>query len=242
MRPKRRTTNKPMSRQNYILIAEPGQKRERYLKALSDFDVAVDCVDLPGDVFEKCCSKEYSGLLLDFVTMMKSRGSKKLQVEELASRLPSIRLHVDPKRNCLVGLLYGQTVPGDGVLRVFVEKCSKFNASKIRLSERIEKIFSVLLFQDSDVSKHKDLLANTTNISCDGAFITTLHPISKKGSIWAQIQEFEDNAPICCEVRWVQPWGVEDRLPGVGVLFMEPTQQQQKELEYYVSRALGGLT
>lgn len=231
-----------MSRQNYILVAEPGQRRERYLKAISDFDVAVDCVDLPGDVFEKCCGKEYSGLLLDFVTMMKSHGSKKLQVEELATRLPSIRLHVDSKRNCVVGLLYGQTVTGDGVLRVFVEKCSEFNASKIRLSERIEKIFSVLLFQDNDLSKHKGLRANTTNISCDGAFITTLHPISKKDRIWAQIQEFEDNSPIPCEVCWVQPWGVENRLPGVGVLLVETSQQQQKELKYYVSRALGGLT
>ncbi len=227
--------NQPMSALNVILVAEPGERRQRYLEDLGNFDITVDCVEQPRDVFEKCCTKEYSGLLLDFSTMMKFHGSRKQQLEELSAKFPTSRLHVDPTRKRVVALVSGQSVTGDDALRFFVEKCNGFKPSKIRSSKRVDRILSILIFATNELGDEKGVRANTTNISSDGVFITTMHPFSRMDKIWIQIKEFEDPSPIQCEVRWVQPWGVEGRLPGVGASFVETSSAQVKSLEHYVS-------
>lgn len=224
-----------MSKKNVILVAESGPRKERYLQELEATELVVDSTENPGQVFKHCTSKEYSGLLLDFATMMKSHGSEKQELEELSARLPTLRLQLDPARDKVVGLLFGQKVTGEEALDCFVEKCGSFNPIKIRSCKRQKKILSVLIYDTNKLVEKESIRANTTNISQEGGFITTLHPLKKEAIFWIRIKEFELPDPIRCEVCWIQPWGVEDRLPGVGVNFSDIPEEQQTKIESYLS-------
>ncbi|MBW2646828.1 MAG: PilZ domain-containing protein [Deltaproteobacteria bacterium] len=224
-----------MSPFNLILIAEPGESKERYLKELQRFNAVVDCVQGPNELFQKCRRKKYSGILVDLKTMIKTSDSKKQLIDKLSIRLPIIRLRINPSTNSIVGLFPGQDVPGDDALRFFIEKCKGFKPSRIRIDRRINKILNVVIFQDNELDEEKGIRANIIDISFRGCFINTLHPLNSNERIWIRIKELKDTSPIQCEIRWAQHWGEEDCLPGVGALFTQIKDEQIKDLQQYVS-------
>ncbi len=224
-----------MSSFNLILIAEPGERRKRYLKELQKFNAVIDCVQGPNEVFQKCRRKKYSGILVDLKTMIRTSDSKKQLIDKLSIRLPAIRLRINPSTNSVVGLFPGQDVPGDDSLQVFIAKCKELKPSRIRIDRRINKILNVIIFQDNEFDEEKGIRANIIDISFRGCFINTLHPLNSNERIWIRIKELEDTSPIQCEIRWVQHWGEQDRLPGVGALFTQIKDEQLKDLQQYVS-------
>jgi hypothetical protein len=224
-----------MSPFNLILIAEPGERKERYLKELQKFNAAIDCVQGPNELFQKCRRKMYSGILVDLKTMIKTSDSKKQLLDKLSIRLPIIRLRINPSTNSVVGLFPGQDVPGDDALRFFIEKCRELKPSRIRIDQRTNKVLNVVIFQDNEFDEEKGIRANIIDISFRGCFINTLNPFNSNERIWIRIKELKDTSPIQCEIRWAQHWGEEDRLPGFGALFTQIKDEQLKDLHQYVS-------
>ncbi len=226
-----------MSALNLILIVKQEEGRERYLKELQNFNAAVDCVQGPDEVFQKCRRKKYSGILIDLKTMIGAPDSKKQLIDKLSTRLPTIRLRINPSTDSVIGLFLGQNVPGEDALRVFIEKkCKELTPSKIRIDRRTSKILNVLIFQGDEFNEEKGIRANILDISLRGSFINTLHPIKRKERFWIRIKELEDTSPIQCETRWIQRWGEKDHLPGVGVLFTQITNEQIQDIQQkYVS-------
>lgn len=226
-----------MDPMNLILIAEPGERRERYLENLSEYPVEVDCVTTADEIFEKCREKFYSGLMLDIRTMMKSTSRKRWMVEQLSFKFPTIRLQVLPGTGRVKGLVYDETVPGEDALGHFMNKCGDFEPSRIRISLRIKKIFNVWILRQTPGCRERQIEASTLNLSLGGCFITTQEHFNLSDRFKIRIKELKGTDPIECEVQWVQEWGREGRLPGVGVFFSVISHAQEEEVSEHLAAA-----
>jgi hypothetical protein len=220
-----------MSKMNIILVARRGWRLDRYLQLLRGYDVAVDRVTDPRDVFVDCLEKKYAGLMLDLTTVMKSHGAKKKQLEEIGHKFPMIRLHIHPADGRVVGLMYGAEGSGAAVIDAFMKKCRDFKPCRIRSGHRLRRILNVLVFKEYHRGGQGALKANTLNISLDGCFITTLHPFNKSDRLQVWIKEMALDSRLECEVRWSQPWGIENRLPGVGLHFIGLKDEAKSALD-----------
>jgi len=122
--------------------------------------------------------------------------------------------------------------PGGGeTIESFLENdCVSFKARSIRADSRKEVNLNVLLSEGELYSETDAARSVTINISKGGCFIYSTVERELQSHVSFVFKELSDHRPMCGEVRWQVPWGHSMRIPGIGLKFINITQDQRRGL------------
>ena len=218
-----------------LLIAEPGLARAAYLEVLRDLGVQADCIGSPGEMAGALMDAPYSGLVIDVPTMIRCECGDKNRITRVMELFPVLRVMYNPKYGGIRGLAQGGTLRDNRDLGEFVEfECVPFSPRSIRVAQRREMVFNVVLLNRLGLPEAKGERTVTLNVSEHGCFIYSISDWRLDSSAWLVIKEFEDRTPIELKVRWQRPWGTASLLPGIGATFESMTTFQYVQLHSFL--------
>lgn len=211
-----------------ILISQDGPARRAYLEALNKTGVEVDVVSSFGEIYKLLSENQYNGVMVDFRTKMRSSGREMDTAIKILEQVPFVNLKYEEDTGTIKSLSYGQT--GSHTLEEFIDReCRSFSARRIRINERKDVHFNIVLSSASDLSEKADERAVTINVSNGGCLIYSTGNWEVSEKVMIVIKELEDKRPITCEVRWKRTWGEEMQVPGIGVKFEDISEGQLRE-------------
>lgn len=218
-----------------LLIAEEGFARAAYREVLRDLGVEVDCIASPEEMTGALIDAPYNGLLVDVPTMIRCESADKNRITRIMNRFPVLRLMFNPKYGGIRGLTQGGTIRDNRDLGEFVlNECVPFSPRSIRVAQRREVSFNVLLLDDI---AHEDMVAErsvTVNVSEHGCFVYSVREWKVGHPVWLVVHEFEDRTPIELKIRWCGRWGEGMRMPGIGGSFETMTTHQYVQLHSFL--------
>ncbi len=218
-----------------LLIAESGLARAAYVETLRDMDVEVDCIGSPDEMTGALIDAPYSGLLIDVPTMIRCDSTDKNRITRVMDRFPVLRLMYNPKFGGIRGLAQGGTVRDNRDLGEFViSECVPFHPRSIRISQRHELIFNVMLMNDLRHVSTEGERTVTVNVSEHGCFVYSVDDWKVDSLAWLVVTELDDPTPIELKVRWQRGWGGAMRLPGIGASFESMTTRQYIQLHSFL--------
>lgn len=148
-----------------------------------------------------------SGILLDLVTSAKSTAQEKQETNDLLQLYPYAKVKV---------MEAGVRMLGDSrSLQQFIADCRVFPARTIRKAKRQIQYISALLSADDGFSAAEKTV--TLNISDEGSFVYSANDWKVGDRVWMRFTE--NDCIVRGTVRWLQPWGNNKRLPGIGIKF-----------------------
>jgi len=218
-----------------LLIAESGLARAAYTEVLHDLGVEVECIASPDDMTDALVDAEYNGLLIDVPTMIRCECEDKNRITRVMDRFPVLRVMYNPQFGGIRGLAQGGTMRDNRDLGEFVlHECVPFEARSIRVVQRQELSFNVLLLNDLDCHASEAERTVTVNISEHGCFVYSVNDWRLFSPAWLVVNEFEDKTPIELKVRWHGKWGHQMTMPGIGTSFESMTAHQYVQLHSYL--------
>lgn len=218
-----------------LLIAENGLARAAYTEVLHDLDVDVDCISSPDDMTEALIDAAYSGLLVDVPTMIRCECEDKNRITRIMDRFPVLRLMYNPNYGGIRGLTQGGTIRDNRDLDDFIlRECIPFTPRSIRVAQRQDVVFNVLLFNDLENGEIDAERTVTVNVSEHGCFVYSVGDWQLLNPAWLVVNEFEDKTPIELKVRWCGKWGKSMRMPGIGASFESMTAHQYVQLHSFL--------
>jgi hypothetical protein len=218
-----------------LLIAEQGLARVAYVEVLHSLDIEVDCIASPDEINGALIDAPYSGLLIDVPTMIRCECGDKNRITRIMDRFPVLRLMYNPKYGGIRGLAQGGTVRDNRDLTEFVlSECVPFLPRSIRVAQRREIVFNVMLYADLDQLEQGGERTITVNVSEHGCFVYSVSDWRVDNLAWIVIRELEDQTPIELLVRWQRTWGESMRIPGIGTSFESMTTNQYVQLHTYL--------
>jgi hypothetical protein len=220
-----------MSDLRLLLISREGDACDAYRRALDDLGIAYDIASSFGDVPSLAGGKGYNGLLLDILTLVRTKKEdEKTIAYECINYYPSTRLKWDAKQKRIVLLSFDHSARDDGesALETFIEeRCRSFPPRAIRSSARKDVVLNLLLSPDSGEGEEKTF---SVNLSRGGAFIQTVHPFGKGEMVSVRFKELFDREQIRGVVCWRLAWGERRAVPGIGIRFEGLSETQSSEL------------
>ncbi len=218
-----------------LLIAEEGLSRSAYQEVLRGLDVEVDCIASPDEMTGALVDAPYSGLLIDVPTMIRCECNNKNRITRIMDRFPVLRVMYDPKYGGIRGLSHGGTMRDNRDLVDFVlHECLLFTPRSIRVAQRHELVFNVMLFRRQTEDMEAGERTVTINVSEHGCFVYSVNDWRLETPAWLVVNEFEDRTPIELKVRWQRHWGSVLQFPGIGVTFESMTTHQYVQLHSYL--------
>ena len=148
-----------------------------------------------------------SGLLLDLVTSTKSTAQEKLDTNDLLQLYPHAKFKVVGTEVRILG--------ESNSLQQFIRDCRSFTPRIIRRSKRFTQHIGALLSRDSTFSAAEKTV--TINFSNGGCFMYSAGDWQVGERIWLRF--IENDCVVQGTVRWIQPWGNNKKLPGIGIEF-----------------------
>jgi Tfp pilus assembly protein PilZ len=216
-----------------LLVAEDGEARMAYSDVLSEMDVEFDCVASPDDMTDSLVNGDYNGLLVDVPTMIRCECEDKNRITRIMQCFPVLRLMHNPQFGGIRGLAQGGTIRDNRDLREFIiDECIPFAPRSIRVAERKEVVFNVLLLQDLKGEEAERTV--TINASEHGCFVFSVNRWEVASPAWLVVNEFEDKTPIELKVRWCGKWGNQMRFPGIGASFESMSAHQYVQLHSFL--------
>ncbi|WP_161781637.1 PilZ domain-containing protein [Desulfohalovibrio reitneri] len=220
-------------RHRVVLVAEDGPARLAYLSALETLGAAFSTVEDLGEMRGLLAETPVSGLLVDVPTLVKAPPGEKRLLHYLLEHFPVLRLRFDDTEQTIHGLFHGRVGPGTDILRDFLAlEADAFAPRTLRAAGRDDVHFNVLVSRSPDMDN--PVRAVTTNVSPGGCFISTCDDCLQVERLWLRVSELSDGTPIEVSVRWRQPWGVRQAIPGIGVAFVNMTSAQAEELDSWL--------
>ncbi len=174
-----------------------------------------------GELVECLPALVCAGLILDIPSVMKAESAERDRLFKLTQSLPILRARVE--RN-------GRAVFLDDVDH-FIHNCKNVCPSRMRTVRRYSTRLNVLISREDDPAMTKTRPANILNISSKGCYVHTLDPVESSAFIYLKILELANTTPIFGLIRWSKPWGEKHVLPGMGVAFLDITDEQVREIE-----------
>jgi Tfp pilus assembly protein PilZ len=216
-----------------LLVACPGEARDRYAAELESLKIQGVCFDTACTLDElrrALAETRYSGVLLDVPTLIRSSEAEKSLVNKVLEVFPALHLSYDPDDACIRSMFYG---PGERVahsMATFVEtEASRFQARTFRRNRRLDMAWSVALASAAEPDKEER--AVIVNLSPDGCFIITASDWHEGQELLLRLPALSDQEPIRSVCRRIVPWGEGRRLPGIGVRFETMNNAQRQEIE-----------
>ena len=213
-----------------ILISREGDAKQTYLNAIKTLEADVDTVSSFGELHRALIQTPYNGVMIDLVTKIRAKKAEKELFHQILELFPVVQLNLEEKSGEIRTLYFGQSV-GGGTLEEFVHReCQSFFPRTIRSSLRKRIHFNVTISKNDDFSGIEIEKSVTIDVSEGGCFIYTINEWERQQEVWLRIKELSDGAPILGEVRWRIPWGKTMKLPGIGVQFMQISEEQSDEI------------
>jgi hypothetical protein len=148
-----------------------------------------------------------SGILLDLVTSAKSSAQEKLETNDLLQLFPNAKVKVIGNDVRILG--------ESRSLQQFVQDCRLFKARTIRKSKRQTQYIGVSLSTDGEFSAVEKTV--TFNFSDEGCFVYSANDWKIGDCAWMRF--IENDCIVRGTVCWLQPWGNNKKLPGIGIKF-----------------------
>ena len=218
-----------------LLVAEEGLARSAYTEVLRNLDVDFDCISSPDEMNTRLTSARYNGVLVDVPTMIRCECVDKNRITHIMERFPVLRLMYNPEFGGVRGLAHGGTIKDNRDLADFIiNDCIPFPARSVRVSERKDVVFNVLLMHEHDEEHLEAERTVTINVSEHGCFIYTINTWELLRPAWMIVNEFEDKTPVELKVRWRGQWGSNMSMPGIGTSFESMTAHQYAQLHTFI--------
>ncbi len=212
-----------------VLIAEEGNARQTYLAELESIGIQIDVISSLGDIHRLMGNNYYNGVLLDFKTKMKATAYEKEITLDLLEQFPFAQINLEEKTGIVKVLCYDQ-IDKNRTLKDFINiNCRSFNARLIRLHERKENHFNIILSKTSNFSEQEIDHTVTIDISKGGCFIYSTANWKINTNVLIIINELNDKRPILCVVKRIVSWGEAMQIPGIGIEFNDISENQLEE-------------
>lgn len=209
-----------------ILVCSDSNSTRVYMDHLKPLMVDVDTVSSLGDLHRLLMVHEYNGLMIDLRTKIRSSKAEKELTHDILDLFPVIQLKYDRNTGTIKTLYFGQST-GGGTVEEFIQKeCQAFKPRSIRLNKRNKVHFNVLLSISKDFSRNETERTVTMDVSKGGVQIYSVNGSKAGRRASFIIKELEDNRPILGEVMWKRPWGERMQIPGIGVKFVDISDDQ----------------
>jgi len=148
-----------------------------------------------------------SGVLLDLVTSAKSTAQEKLDTNDLLQLYPHAKVKVVGTEVRILG--------DSGSIQQFIHDCRSFTPRIIRRSKRLTQYIGAFLSSNSEFSAAEKTV--TFNFSDEGCFIYSAADWKAGDRVWLRF--IENDCVVSGTVCWLQPWGNNKKLPGIGIKF-----------------------
>ncbi|BCS54183.1 PilZ domain-containing protein [Geobacter sp. SVR] len=192
-----------------VVIAKSELNREivvRAVEAAGGAAIALSSLaELPGLLRET----PVSGILLEMVTSARATAAEKQETNDL------IQLYAHAKFKVVENeiKMLGRNMTLDGFLR----QCLSIQPRVIRRSPRVVIHAGVYISKRSDFEPFEKVV--TLNISNGGCFVYSACQWQVGERVWLLFKGQE--RVMSGEVCWRHPWGKNNRIPGIGIKFIE---------------------
>lgn len=217
-----------------VIALEESDRRFYHEMLAERSNVASDIYPTLDYFKNRCNEKEYSGIIVDNRTLIRSSMDDREFFSLLCEGFPVMRISVNPDRVSVSCLIEGKQLvekKGKILLDYFLgTECKKSEAHRVRLDNR-RNIFLNAVVHASESGE--PLKTNLWDISAHGCFVLTTNSRKKKGEkILLSINDLQDKTPVVGEIMWGQFWGTDfSKLPGYGLSFTEISADQMEEIE-----------
>jgi hypothetical protein len=210
-----------------VLVAQEGNAKRAYLAELESIGVQVDEISSFSEIHKLMSENSYNGVIVDFKTKMKATANEKKLAPDILEQFPFAQLNFEEKAGVNI-LCYDQM--NNNTLKEFINiKCRSFNARKIRLFARKENHFNIKLSKISDFTEKEIDQTVSINVSQGGCFIYSIDNWEISTNVFIVIKELYDKRPIPCEVRRHIAWGETMQIPGIGIKFLDISENQLED-------------
>ncbi|WP_320169994.1 PilZ domain-containing protein [Maridesulfovibrio sp.] len=217
-----------------ILVSGPGSGREAYIKALREFGVAFDVSESLLDLSEMHNQVRCNGFIIDVPTLLRSGAADKAEANLLMDNFPVLRINYNASSG-IRGIPSGRFSGTSGDLKTFIlESCNSFPARSLRGTKRANKVLNVILNRDLNSPGSQIEKSVTLNFSTEGGFFFSVSNWKKGDYAWIVVKELDDKTPIKSLVQWVVPWGRLNHFPGIGVQFLNISNQQADQIDEFI--------
>ena len=219
-----------MSPMRVLLVARPGQARDRFQEELAALGAQCELAATPDELAAAARDGRYCGVLFDVPTLVREKDFDKRLLHDLASVYPSVRLKYNPATDMVHALGTDAAPVNQNGLSVFVAACREVVPRALRRGSRVTAHLPVVLHRSGPAAAGDDIRAVTFNLCPWGCFVVTADSLAEGDRIEL---EFPDIAGcrVPCQVSWLEPWGRRRELPGVGLAFLEMPEALAAELE-----------
>lgn len=217
-----------MAKPTILLICSEGNARDAYLAELAGLDVTL--------VVERDCSsflahyadEKLAGVLVDVPTQARSPKEDKLIVNEMVDAYPALRVRWDEASKTISTLYFGQRRGVSISIASFVtEQCATFAPRVFRVVDRRPLTVPVRVSRTPELGDQA-VRTVTINVAPGGAFLFGVDVWAMGEQLWLAFDGLAEH--IQAEVCWVLPWGTPRTMPGVGVRFLEPSEERYRQL------------
>ncbi len=227
----KRTGNHPMSSPLILVISRSETRVQVYREALESIGASCLATSDLKNAPVLAASTPMNGIAIDMPVRIKASSNDKALVEDMLLALPSVYLNVSPATDTIKILTATGTKGTFRTFEQFVAACANFQARVVRPKNRVELNLNALLYHDaaSGVAPEQTV---TLNVSPEGCFLFSTHPdIEVNQQIVIDFVGLTDRTPIMASVRWLQTWGKDNLIPGIGVMFVRLSKAQRIELQ-----------
>lgn len=218
-------------------MVENEQAREAYLECVRAARAEADVVSGPRALHERLVREAYSGLLVDLPTLIKAPHADKCMVRKDMELYPVLRLRYDEGERKVRGLFYGQESPdGDVVAQFIRQELGAVSPRLLRASPRRKLNFNALVCRGDVFDPENALRTVTLDVSRGGCFLVTCEEFPPGAEICLRFLELGDPAPMRAVLRRRVEWGKSMAVPGIGVEFLDLSEEQRKALDTWLAR------
>jgi hypothetical protein len=217
------------------VIALEDEEKSFYKDLLAEFKtVSPELYSTLHQFKRSCGEKEYSGLIIDNRTLIRSSTLDREFFSQVCEGFPVLRISANTNNTDVSCLIEGKqpgNLSGRQLLDLFLTTdCTQTIPHRVRVNPRRNIFFNTYL---SYANEKDPIKTNIWDISEGGCFVLTAENNKKKGDVVTLIiNELSDPTPIRSEIRWVMPWGADTKkLPGFGVSFLDITSKQKMEIQ-----------
>jgi Tfp pilus assembly protein PilZ len=150
-----------------------------------------------------------SGILLEMVTSARASAAEKQETNDLIQLYAYAKFKVVNSEIKMLGR--------NMTLEDFLQQCLSIRPRMIRKSPRVVIHAGVYISKSSDFSQFEKSV--TLNISNDGCFVYSACQWQVGERVWLLFKDQEH--VMSGEVRWRHPWGKNNRMPGIGIRFIQ---------------------
>ena len=220
-----------------LLIAQAGDVREKCRRALADLGAEVVCTEAFKLLDERSSQLEYNGVVVDLQTKIRALKEDRENVYRLLGQFPIAQVLLDQKTGD-IRAHFASHLPGVTLGKFVKNECAQFAPRKFRLHIRKRIHYNVILGKTERFEEDLSERSVTIDVSIGGCFVYSVREWKMDMDAWLTIKELKDPTPIRGVVRRAVAWGERKQIPGVGILFVDISREQVRQIGRELGEAI----